>query len=126
MSKHTFENMSKGSFMPPYLTHSYKYRTVNQQKKYNNYINKMKKPLSLPWAITRKQTPRELNILRKLHAVNSEEFKKLSAEYFNIINTERKQYEQNQKVHKANKSNNSNNNSNNNTRKAKRRKSSHP
>jgi hypothetical protein len=118
---------SNGSFMPLYLTHSYKNRTVNQQKKYNNYINKMKKPLSLPWAITRNQTPRELNILRKLHAVNSEEFKKLSAEYFNIINTERKQYEENQKVHKANKSNNSNNNSNNNnTRKAKRRKSSHP
>lgn len=50
----------------------------------------MKKPLSLPWAITRNQTPRELNILRKLHAVNSEEFKKLSAEYFNIINKEKK------------------------------------
>jgi hypothetical protein len=114
---------SNGSFMPLYLTHSYKNRTVNQQKKYNNYINKMKKPLSLPWAITRNQTPRELNILRKLHAVNSEEFKKLSAEYFNIINTEKKQYEENQKVRKAN---NSNNNSNNNTRKAKRRKSSHP
>lgn len=114
---------SNGSFMPLYLTHSYKNRTVNQQKKYNNYINKMKKPLSLPWVITRNQTPRELNILRKLHAVNSEEFKKLSAEYFNIINTEKKQYEENQKVRKAN---NSNNNSNNNTRKAKRRKSSHP
>lgn len=75
----------------------------------------MKEPLRLPWAITRNHTPRELNILRKLHAVNSEEFKKLSTEYFNIINKEKKQYDQNQKVHKAN-----NKANNNNTRKAKK------
>jgi hypothetical protein len=115
--------MSTGSFIPHYLTHSYKNRTVNQQKKYNNYVKKMKEPLSVPWIITRNQTPRELNILRKLHTVNSEEFKKLSAEYFNIINTERKQHEHNKKMNKSNKSNNNNNN--NKTRKAKKAKLSH-